>query len=284
MKRLRKTEVDFNRIYHYKKEDNVDFTLGGIRDTIQKHVNEIYTDIKNGDADYMAEIVVNINTWQIVDGQNRYTAILKAWRDGIDYDLEVRFRDIDPDKQTDVVKKINTTMYNWKKKDFVKMNIENGNESVERLITFCKTHDMCHGKFNKNGECKTNDRYGMSFLVGGNITQELLKDCTATISEEDVEFANEIHPEVMKIYKLCGYTTTAGWFETLIQGWYQFRSDARKQKPLEKMGGVDKYMERLEQMINTGVFNREQIQSKQVWFERFCSVLNADPIYTNKAA
>lgn len=275
-----KENVDYDHKYHYTKDSGVDLGFGGIRDLKRGHINDIKNDIKNGKAKYISPIEVNINTNEIIDGCHRFKAVKELWEEGIDCELTVLFYDIPIEEQRDTVVIKNITPKNWNKADFVKMYTQEGNPSVERLVEFCKTHDMCHGPFNKKGECKTIDRYGMAFLKGVNVTNELLKTLNQTveITEDDVEFANMIHPEVMKIYEMCGYTTTAGWFESLIQAWYQYRSDSRDIRKLEKIGGIEEYFRRLEHLILEGNFNREQVQSRAVWYSRFQQVADCDKV------
>lgn len=274
--KVSKETVDLDRKYHFKKEDNVEFGFGGIRDLNKEHVRRIKNDLKSGNAAFISAIEVNVNNMQIIDGCHRYQAYKDAWSEGFDGVLDVEFFDVPVNEQRNIVVNKNTTPKCWTKSNFVKMYLDEENPSVTRLSNFCKEHKLA-GK-------KVTDRYGMAFLKGANVTNELLKTLSPSveITEDDVEFANEIHPEVVKIYSMCGYTSTGGYLESLIQGWYQFRSEARNLRKIDKIGGIDKYFERLEILINDGTFNREQNQSKPVWYSRFVSVLETDATYFTK--
>lgn len=273
MKRFSKDEVDFDRIYHFGKDDDVDFVLAGIRNVNEKHIANIYNDIMSDNVKWMAPIEVNVFTWGVSDGQNRYEAAKRAWADGKEFDLSVIFRyEEDQDEERRIICKKNSSQKSWTQKDYKLMYIKAKNSSVLLLDKFCLEHELCHGKINRNGKCATKDRYAMSFLKGANVTNEL-KEGTLSIDKDDYDFGHTIYPEVIRIYELCGYTSTAGWFESLIQGWYEFRSSTKYSKRYNAMGGTEEYMKAIEADIADGKFNKEQVQSKQVWVSRFVTVM-----------
>lgn len=268
MEKITKDNVDYNKIYVLTQEDACKTPLHGIRIINYGHVNEIFVDIINGNATFMAPLAVNINNMAVVDGAHRYRAICKAWEAGYDFPMKVIFYDIPLETESDIVVKINTTQKSWTAKDYKHKLLAEDNCSIQRLDDFCMSHSLLHGPMKKNGTCKTKDRYGMAFLRGENLTKSV-KDGTINITKEDVEFANKIYPEVEAIYNTLGYTGTAGWFEYLIQGWYAFRDGSKTAKRFDKFG-FDKYMEKMKEGFDT-----EQVLSKQIWQDRFTGVLTS---------
>ena len=258
-------EVDFGKIYSFSKEEAVDIPLHSIREP--NHANDIYKDLISGNAKHIAPVTINARTMAIVDGGNRYTAYKRAWDEGHDIKMKAIFVDIPVEDEANEVVKINTTQKSWSIKDFKKKLDSECNESILRLNEFALSHNLCHGKVNrKTGLAPINMRYTMAFLLGRNETRSI-KDGTIRITNDDVEFAEDIYPEVEAIFDAIGYTATGNWLESFIHGWYAFRSKHKYVKRFNRFG-FDKYLEKLKEGFDT-----EQLTSSTIWEDRFSSVL-----------
>ena len=265
--KVTKENVDYHYIYEMNKEDNVSLKFNGIRVIDKKHVKKIVKDIIDGNVKCMAPIEVNINNFGVMDGQHRLAAAQTAWEQGIDFTLEVIFRDLPIEEESDVVVKKNTSQKSWNQKDFKHKLLVEGNESAGRLNDFCLSHDLLHGKKPKSdGTFATKDRYAMAFLRGANITKELLNG-SVKIDDDDVETGEQLYKEVEILYNRLGFLQTAGWFEYFIQGWYEFRTNNKYCKRIERFG-LEKYYD-----MAAKTFDKEKMMSKQVYLERFVGVL-----------
>lgn len=267
---ITKENVDYDRIYRLNKsnyEDLRSFSFNGIRVLYEPHIKEIYNDIIKGKAVWMAPVEVNINTMGVCDGQHRVKAVLKAWEDGYDYELGVIFRDIPEETEAETVVRKNTTTKNWTQKDFKHKLLLEGNKNAKRLNDFCLNHELLHGKKKKDGTVPTKDRYAMALLRGQNITNEIING-NVVITDDDVEFGEQLYEEVKALYDVLGYQSKGGgWYEYFLQGWYEFRSNNKYCKRVEKVG-LDKYIESMPVL-----FENEKIMSKAVYVDRFVAVL-----------
>ena len=264
--KITKHNVDYHKIYELTKSDVDGLFHNGIRDLYEKHIKEIESDILNGKAKFMAPVEININTGGVIDGNHRFRAVLNAWEKGSDFKLEAIFRDISSEEETEIIVKKNTSQKSWTKTDFKHKLLVDGNKSAKRLNDFCLQHDMLHGKKKKDGTCPTKDRYAMALLRGQNITNEIISGAIE-ITEDDVEFGEQLYNEAVTLYDILGFQSTGGWFEFFLQGWYEFRSSNKFCKRLEKFG-LDRYYEA---MVDN--FEREKVNSKAIYTQRFVSVL-----------
>lgn len=267
MERITKENVDYNKIYRFTKEDVDGYYHNGIRTLYEPHVKEIESDIINGKAKYMAPIEINVNTGGVIDGNHRFKAAKNAWEKGSDFVIEAIFRDISSEEENDIIVKKNTSQKSWTQKDFKHKLLLEGNKSAKRLNDFCLNHEWLHGKKKKDGTVPTKDRYAMALLRGQNITKEIING-SVVITDEDVEFGEQLYNEVTKLYNILGYQSMGGgWFEYFLQGWYDFRSNSKYCKRVEKIG-LDKYFEGI-----TEHFENEKIMSKAAYTDRFVAVL-----------
>lgn len=268
MERITKENVDYDKIYRFTKDDVSDYYHNGIRILYEKHVKEIERDIMNGKAKFMSPIEINVNTGGVIDGNHRFKAAKGAWEKGSDFKLEAIFRDISPEEETEIIVQKNTTTKGWTQKDFKRKLLLEDNKSAKRLNDFCLSHDKLHGKQKRDGTIPTKDRYAMALLRGENITKEIING-TVNITDEDVEFGEQLYKEAMHLYDILGYQSMGGgWFEYFLQGWYDFRSNNKYCKRLDKFG-IDKYYEAV-----VKEFDSEKIMSKVGYTDKFVYVLS----------
>lgn len=263
---ITKENVDYKRIYDLTKEDceNLGIHINGVRLTDEKHINEIAAPIINSNP-FISCIEVDINTMGIADGQHRFEAYKKAWELGYIGTIEVRFLDIPSDVYNDVVRDKNIHSKNWTIKDYKRAARKNGNPAMVKIDEFCMSHDLLHGKIKKDGTAPIKDRYAMAFLKGANVTNEI-KNGTLKITKDDIDYAEEIYAEVVRLLAELQFKSTAAWFESFVQAWYDIRRDSRLLKRFESIGMENYYNE-----IHT--MERATTTSKYEWKERFTAIL-----------
>lgn len=263
---INKENVDYKKIYDLTEQDCTDLgiVLNGVRLCDERHIKEIANPIINS-APFIPCIEVDINTMGIVDGQHRFEAYKRAWSSGFTGTIEVRFLDIPQEIYSDVVRDKNIHSKNWTIKDYKRAALLNGNPAMTRINEFCMSHDLLHGKVKKDGTAPIKDRYAMAFLKGANVTNEI-KNCTLKITNDDIEYAEQIYTEVENLLRELQFKSTAAWFESFVQAWYDVRRDNRLVKRFESVGLENYYAE---------VHNMERATttSKYEWIERFVSIL-----------
>lgn len=266
MKNITKENVDFKRIYDFTKEDceNLGVHINGIRLTNNKHIVEISNPILNSHP-FIACIEVDINTMGIVDGQHRFEAYKKAWDSGYTGTMEVRFLDIPSEKYNETVRDKNIHSKNWTIKDYKIAAMRDGNPAMIKINEFCMSHDLLHGKIKKDGTAQIKDRYAMAFLKGANVTNEI-KNGTLKINKDDIDYAEEIYLEVVRLLDELQFKSTSAWFESFVQAWYDIRRDLRLVKRFEYVGMECYYNE-------VYTMDRATTSSKYEWKERFIGIL-----------
>lgn len=263
---INKTNVDYKRIYDLTKEDceELGIKLNGVRLTDAKHIKEIAEPIVSG-TPFISCIEVDINTMGVADGQHRFEAYKKAWESGYTGTMEVRFLDIPQEVYNDVVRDKNIHSKNWTIKDYKRAALLNGNPAMEKINEFCMTHDLLHGKLKKDGTAPIKDRYAMAFLKGANVTNEI-KNNTLRITKDDIEYAEEIYPEIVRLLEELQFTSKGNWFEAFVQAWHDIRRDARLVRRFDNVT-MENYFSEVHTM------DRSTTSSKYEWKERFISIL-----------
>lgn len=263
---LTKENVDFKKIYDLTKSDcdTLGIKLNGVRLTDEKHIREI-ADAIIEKSPFISCIEVDINTMGVADGQHRFEAYKRAWDKGFEGKMEVRFLDIPSSVYNDVVRDKNIHSKNWTIKDYKRAAMLNGNPAMVKINEFCMSHDLLHGKVKKDGSAPIKDRYAMAFLKGANVTNEI-KSNTLKITDDDIEYAEEIYVEVVRLLEELQFKSTAAWFESFVQAWYDIRRDNRLTKRFDSIGLENYYAE-----VHT--MERATTTSKYEWKERFIGIL-----------
>lgn len=264
--KITKENVDYKRIYDLSKADceELGIVLNGVRLCDEKHIKEIANPIINS-SPFIPCIEVDINTMGIVDGQHRFEAYKRAWASGFTGTIEVRFLDIPKESYDDVVRDKNIHSKNWTVKDYMQAAKRKENNAMIIIDDFCDTHDLLHGKVKKDGTSPKKYRYAMAFLKGANVTNEI-KNCTLKITKDEIEYAEEIYPEVERLLKELNFSPSGAWFESFVQAWYDIRRDYRLVKRFANIP-----MESFYSHINK--MERATTTSKETWKERFIGIL-----------
>ena len=232
--------VDYNRIYCFRNDPNFGFFKAN-RDFSKKHIKDIDKAIENGTykAKYIAPIRVDINTLKVIDGQHRYEAFKKAWKNGSDEIMRVYFEDLPEDEKEklDVVVNINSNTINWSINAYQKRLREEGNKYILNIEEFGKTHALCQ-KVNRKGEVTGfYPRYVYAIVMGRNISNDI-KNGTISITDSDIEFGEKMHSELDKLVDALDYEINS-WFESFAFAWYNIRKNDKANSALVDELGMD---------------------------------------------
>ena len=215
-----KENVDYDAIYHYTNCDvlkNFRFSKTN-RDTYDSNVSKILRQIKDKTygATFIPAIIIDINTMFIIDGQNREVAFEKAFKEGAETDMKVIYVDVPADYIDGLVRVLQDGK-KWGNPDYFHRAMANGNVACKKIEDFCYTHELCS---NKKG---INRSYGMAFIYGKRVDKEV-KDLSLTITQKQLDFAEQVYDEVNGMFKSMMYKRAA-FLEGMTQSWYNLRKD-----------------------------------------------------------
>ena len=216
-----KENVDYDRIYYYDSEESIEVFkfLGFNRETNDKNIKKIarqLNDETHGSM-FIPPVTVDINTMSIVDGQNRYVAFKRSFREGGTQPMKVIYQDV-PKEYLDELIKLLQEGKKWDNKDYFRRAIANGNKACSEIELWCERHEeLCTDRSGINRS------YAMAFIYGRRVDREV-KDLTLTITQKQLEFAEKIYKEVLAMFNAMKYKR-ANFIEGMAQSWYGIRKD-----------------------------------------------------------
>lgn len=236
--------VRYDQIYTYDSS-RVDvkslFTLyennrGGMLKQLQGHIDGMVKSIAEGRFKWFPPILVDINTLVIVDGNCRYSAVLKSLIGGVTQNLVLRveYINVPQDELDKVVIDYNTTSKSWTTVNFIYNFSKRGIQSFTKLIDFCNESEYLH---DKNGKIKP--RYAVAIL---NKPIDSLKNTQMVITEDEFRTGREALAEAIAIKNLIekkNHDNGASWFEYFLRAWAEFRNDYMSSKNVK----FDEYFE-----------------------------------------
>lgn len=199
------------------------------------HVNDFVNVIKSGksrvfleDSTYLVfgsiPIVINPKTGHILDGQHRLEAFIKAYENGLldeNARIMVTFWDIDDEEiENTITIDLNSKTKNWQMGDYM-ASYSQYMEPYARLISFCKSHTLCH-QTTKTGKEKLKYRYAAA-MITGNCQQTQLKAGSFCFTDEQLKLGHTIHNEVYAIRQKLGLPNTGDEIEYMTLEWYKQR-------------------------------------------------------------
>lgn len=267
-----KKNVDYNRIYVYDDLDVVEnvFIMYEDNRTLNKsHISEIQNDIDKlpYKSKYFSPIRVDINTMGIADGQHRFEAYKRAWRNGSKEPMKVIYEDYPTSNEgrdrMDIISTINGTNKNWGVNDHQHRLLAENNTSMVNIRDFGVSHKLCQKK-NKKGEVVNfYPRYAYAILLGKNATKEV-KDGTIKVSKKDLEFGEQMNKELEMLVDALGYDINA-WFESFAHAWYNIRKNDKANSSLVDEIGLDTICKYIYQFFN----GWHPVTRKTEWENRF---------------
>ena len=253
------------------------------RATDNAHIKKIQKAMSRGID--VGTVEIELNTFGILEGQNRTEAAKRQAEKGEPYELEVRFKDLGGDmgRIMEYIKCVNTTQKKWKDKDYVEFYREEGND-YDKLVEWAITHSLTHNvpkSGNNKGIPVPHIQQAAFFVKGLSYRRRMLKEGLFRASQSDFEYATEMHNEVKRILDDTDLGIDRGnWFQSFVQAWIKFRSDRRTDVQINKLpNGV-------ETLFNGMVQYLRQTPSTQIdeWEHRFQFVLRSVQENTSKAA
>lgn len=234
--------VDWYRVYVFTDPSIVKKFKECSRPTDTKamkaHQNNIAKQILEGDkkGEFIAPIRVDINTLEIIDGQNRVKAFLKAWEKGSTEPIKVIFTD---GGQSEIAR-INTGQKNWSISDFEYDLKRVGDASILKLEEFGLTHALTQKISKKDGKVYSYyPRYVYAVVAGRNLSSDV-KRKALNLTDADFTFGEKIYNEVEMMYKVMhsamGFELN-NWFESFCHAWYALRKyDAIYSRVVDTLG------------------------------------------------
>ena len=229
------SSVRLDQIYSYDSSRvNVKdlFTIyennrGGMLKQLQGHIDGMVKSIAEGRFRWFPPIVVDINTLVIVDGNCRYTAVMKSLENNVvdNLVLRVEYIDVPKDELDKLVIAYNTTSKSWTTANFIYNFSKRGIQSFTKLIDFCNESEYLH---DKNGKIKP--RYAAAILGK---PDDSLKDTQMTLTDEEVVAGKEALKEAISIKKLIdkkNHDSIGCWMEPFFRTWIEFKNDYLQEK------------------------------------------------------
>lgn len=205
----------------------------------KNHVNDFVNVIKDGksridleDGTYLVfgiiPIIVNPITGNILEGQHRHAAFMKAYDNGLidkNARLLVGYWEIDdPELENIITIELNSKTKNWSLDDYM-ASYAQYLENYARLKLFCETHSLCN-KPNKSEKAEKTSkyRYGAAIITGKGQSSNL-KAGVFSFTEEQLAEAETIHKEMVDIRKKLGLPiyATGNEVEAMAIEWHTQR-------------------------------------------------------------
>lgn len=212
--------METNKLYFLScDESKILKFFKGNREVNDKHVKDLYKDLKKGCGKYFPPILVDINTMCIADGQHRLTAYQKLWEDDKTEKIKVIFFEY-PTNVIEHVIKMNNQQKRWSLNNYAKTNIVSGDESTKLLTKFCKDCTLLFD--DKKKEPKY--RYATALIFGQNLTNKI-KTQNLSLSNDDIDYGYEQYKICEMILSKLKITKLASWVEGFFGAWYDINHD-----------------------------------------------------------
>lgn len=209
-----RANVLYRTIYGFTNAEAFNFNRPtGQRDLVEATIKSVTKAIEEGKSHLIPCVQVDANTMTLYDGQNRVEAFMRAWAKGIQAELRVNFTDGGSENMIEM-----QNSQKWQTRDYIKYLVENGNETVKRVLDFGLNH-----KLTKRGSGVKISYLGV-ILTGRRIEKELKQDpCTLVLTDEDFDRAEKLYKEIEMMYDVIDEKGN-NWLDTFITSWYWFRN------------------------------------------------------------
>lgn len=199
------------------------------------HVNDFINIIREeGDTGIVlaaGEIIVNDYDGIILDGNHRYSAIIRAANEGlVSPHSKVRVmyeHHCSVEDEMARIVELNTHSRNWTLNDYIdsfyRWEQERGeNGAYTKLRDFCVKHVLCYSCDMRT--CATSPKYVYgATIIKGSRNSGALKKGALEISDGELELANTVHDELCQIRDRLGLQMQGSDIEGMTQVWWEKR-------------------------------------------------------------
>lgn len=203
------------------------------RQVDRKHLQDIKKQMMKAFA-WMPPITINIRTKHVIDGQHRLEGFKQLMSEGL-LDpgtlLPVMLVDIPEEEEFAAIIDANIHTRTWTPADFIHSYMKEGNINYVKLDDWAKVHSLTA---NLKDPTKPKYRYAAIMMKGSTLRRDL--PCgNFVVTDEELERANDIHTEVVKLIELFKLPSTGQWLEGLLLSWY-------KNRGLDKFNDLVRYI------------------------------------------
>lgn len=187
----------------------------------RKHLQKIKKQMRDS-FDTMPPITVNINTLHIIDGQHRLKAFMDLCDEGVFEPgtlLAVMLVDIPVENELNAIIEAQVNTKSWAPSDYIHSYIKDGNVNYIKLDDWAKNHSLTA---NTVDPTKPKYRYAAIMMKGSTLRKEL-PNGTFTVTDKELENANVVHNEIVKLVQLFKLPMSGQWMEQMILSWFKNR-------------------------------------------------------------
>lgn len=179
--------------------------------------------LKNGMSkayEIFPPITVNKSTNTVIDGHHRlkaYQELMEENKLPITTELEVKYVDILKDEEEEAIKNANRNSKKWSVEDYIQSYKKAGNTAYIKFDEWCMRHILT-----RNNKNKPMRNYATSIILRtANYDFTIGK---LDISDEQYEFADVYHEELVQIGKALHLKIPAIWVKFLAPKWIEKRN------------------------------------------------------------
>lgn len=240
----------------------------------RKHVNTLKAEFRR-DGEFNEAITINYRSNYITNGQHRLIAFKELLEeDGVidDIMIAVLYKNIPEEEELQRIINTNRIQKSWGLENYAHSNVVTGSDSIKKIMDFAQdpSHTLCHKK-----DGRVNVRYTLPLIFGINCTSKF-KVGKVEVSDEMLEKAHILHMEVEKMVDIWGYGQS-GYIESLIQGWYDRRSEQTLQDVFNTVK-FDKFLECMAEM------KPDKFSKKGDWIDYFSHIITCVKMRTQAVA
>lgn len=192
-------------------------------------------------------IVININTWTIVNGQHRWYAAANCMtpQDRSKVCLFIRFLDLSADDERELILGSNCNNKNWTVGDFIESNRAQPNAARELVEyeKFAYAHASLLLKKPKKGNFMKNINTALASAVLWGYTPKGLKSNKFAASERlgknELKKAEDVHDELVQVLdalKSRGLAPKGLWVTRLAEAWHKMRDNPTCSQQIKAIG------------------------------------------------
>lgn len=212
--------IRFNRFENVKYETSKNFGTNIQNRTYNEvHITEMKRQCLKSKMEAIPPISVNTITNNVIDGQHR----LKAYQELVEEGklspkakLKVMYLDIPVNEETQAIIDANTHSKNWTQMDYAHSFIRAGVDGIVKLNKWCLEHPITSSKG------KPKYRYGVA-MIKGTTSTDSVKRGTFTCTDNELERADKIHNEIVKINTILDLKNSGNHVPYLATAWFRVR-------------------------------------------------------------